>query len=176
MASINKWAVQYSILNELFAVAEDKLKKFLRKTVTNNAEHQKLNPFGFYVCIHAGKEYYSKAHKYDVMPRWEYIEISDPFIEKFEMLHNMFIDIKRERIIISAYIITILNNSQSSADLDLLLPADVTKFYDSIPGLFPGTLAKEHFDVLTSSGKKKEHENLIKQRILTNLLIRDIYV
>ena len=173
---MDKWVIQYKILDELFTVAENKLRNFLRKTVANNAVLQELNPFGFYVSIYAGKEYYSKKHSDDVMPNWKYIDIDKSLVEKFDMLHHMHEDLKREKITIAAYITTILNNSQSSADLNLLLPEDVVKAYDDVPKLLPGMMAAEYYKAIVTNGKKKEQEDLIKQRILTNLLIRDIYL
>ena len=178
MAKFDKWYVQYTILNVLFTKAEDQLKKFLMKSVVDNAVEREYPPYGNYVSIYAGVEYFSKNRDEDLFLKWTYLKLLNSRKDKFSMLHYMLEDLKREKITISAYITTILNNCEVLTDLKELLPEDVEKELNAVYNkhMPASTMALAFKKEIVQNGKKKIQEDLIKQRILTNLLIRDIYI
>lgn len=164
------------IMYNLFAKAEKKLTEKMQEFVTDNAVALDYSPYGYYISIYGFAEYKSRSNEDDVFPNWQYIDMQEDRMEKFGMMHKMCDDLEREKIVISAYLKDVLNHTIYPADLDFIFPDDVKVFTTIVYNKKekPSAMAIEYNTEITNNGKKAKQEDIIKQRILSNLLIQHL--
>lgn len=175
MTMLNKTAMRDSIVEHLFKHVDEQLQKLIEKIILKSAIEKGLSALGCYFVIENGIIYYSNfpaAYETNIN-----ISIPEKYAEKFSMLCEMGVSIEMEKIVISSYLRDILNHCETIGDVQLFIE---DKYLESIArpriAIQAEPLAIAHFKYTVASGKKQEFDTLMKDRVITNLLIKNLRV